>query len=286
MLTALAPAYQASQSPFQALRSELKHSASEDVYFVGQQSAAVAAAISNTPYHLAAGRNVTRLENVADATIFDGPYPPVDPTQIGLLWFAFTPPLPQQGETGGLLRQVWDDGNRTVFRFRQATWQQFSQPPHLLSNAVYRWLGREFLPDGSVREIRTSDVRDPQEIAAKYDVDSTTNYAGLVLPLHFNLTRYAAVLTQGADNRVLSTVSATVTGIRRLESGRSLTIELPGKTYVEDFRASAGGLAGSPVHYLVGTNSLPTVEEVRQGSLNRGALRTAEGSSRSNYEKQ
>jgi hypothetical protein len=253
LLSAFEAAYRPSESPFQNLRRELKRSLKDDVYF------------SNAPPKLPgwAARSSSKatsghsVNNVAIATVLNGKYPPMDPYYAGFLWFAFTSPSAQGDGTNQMLLEIWDEGHPNRARFRRATWTQFAESPKLVSSAVYNWVGKEFLPDGTVATIAVSDVPQPMGMAARYEVEGTTNLSGLMLPSKLKLTRYATKAAKDGKPRVLTTDVAVVTSVRLLSANESLAANLPGRTYVSDYRVSARGLNGKPTSYLLDGGCFP-----------------------------
>ena len=252
-LTAFEAAYKPSDSPFQDLRSELKNSMRGDVYFTnappklpGWAARSSSKATSGHP-----------VNNAAIASVLNGKYPPMDPSYAGFLWFAFTPPSAQGDGTNQMLLEIWDEGNPHQARFRRARWTQFAESPKLVSSAVYNWVGKAFLPDGTVATIPASDVPQPLGMAARYEVESTTNLSGLMLPSKLKLTRYATVAAKDGKPRVLTTDVAVVTSVRLLSANESLAANLPGRTYVSDYRVSARGLNGKPTSYILDGGCFP-----------------------------
>ena len=106
--------------------------------------------------------------------------------------------------------------NRNKTRLRRARWNQFAESPHLVSNAIYSWAGKQILPNGNLDDISTSDVSKPLEIAARYEVDLATNFSSMMVPLHFKLARFHTDRPEGKEPKVVSTVVAKVTEIKRL----------------------------------------------------------------------
>jgi hypothetical protein len=268
MVTALESAYKRSESPFQTLRAELKESKKEDVYFtaphIGTAPNYSDLFPNRAPFReppTSAGKAATNsMDNIATAVVLKGKYPPSDPSYTALLMFAFTPPDEQNGAGNKLLIQTWDDGNPRKTRFRMATWKQLPDPPFLASSAMYVWAGKELLPDGTLASISTSDVSEPSEMAARYDMDAVTNFGGFALPLSFKLTRFDTK----RPREVVTTVAASVVNVSRLALDEPLGVEFPGKTFVSDYRLSAGELKGSHLGYLLDSNPLPAVERLKQ----------------------
>lgn len=257
-----AAGYKPSESPFGSLRTELKESEKEAVYFERDQhgnknnSAPARAATTN------------RTDSVASACVYAGRYPPVDPSEIALLWFAFTPPSPQADGAEKMLLQTWDAGHRESRRFWRATWSQFAGPPALVSGAIYHWAGQELRPDGSKASIGTSGAA----IAARYEVLESTNCAGVTLPMKFQLTRFVSErpdITHANAPHVRTTVVASVVRVSVGASEGPAQIAFPGKTYVIDQRPSGVQLNGAPISYIRNSNSLPTVQEVKQSGKYR-----------------
>ncbi|MEI2725878.1 MAG: hypothetical protein V9H26_20890 [Verrucomicrobiota bacterium] len=141
------------------------------------------------------------------------------------------------------------------------------EPPHLVSSAVYGWVGKQILPNGTLEDINTSDVSKPFDMAARYDVDVPTNCSGLKLPLSFKLTRFDTERSENKEPKVVSTVVASVIKVSLLTSNESLEVKVPGKTFVSDYRLSAGELKGAHLGYLLDSNTPPTTEQIKQGSL-------------------
>lgn len=285
-VSALESAYKSSESPFGSLRSQLKESKNDDVFF------------SNTTFRLPEAfpipywhpldssvkpkppksSNSSQVDNVAVANIFLGKCPPTDPSYGSFLWFAFTPPTEQIDGTNRMLLQIWDDGNPTRNRFRRARWSQFPEFPNLVSTAEFVWAGKEPRADGTMADINTSDVSKPLEIAARFEVDGVTNLSGLVVPLNFKLTRFG---TERLDNKgpgIVSTLFATVIKVGRVSSSVRLEATFPGKTFVSDYRLSAGKLGGSPLRYIHDSPQLPSVDQLKQSGLYRRASRVVEAS--------
>ena len=211
-LTAFEAAFKPSDSPFNKLRSALKKSKKDDVYFTNATLKLPDEATGSA----SKATSVDSAKNVAIATILSGKYPPMDSSYAAFLWFAFTPPSMQTDGTNQMLLQIWDDGNPRNSRFRRAKWTQFAEPPKLLSGAVYNWVGLQWLPDGTVAGMRSKDVLQPLEIAARYEVFGTTNLGNLVLPSSVKLTRYASKQSEDGKRRVLTTDVAVVTSVKRL----------------------------------------------------------------------
>lgn len=276
MVTALEPAYKPTASPFRTLRAALKESKRDDVYFTSLQPA--------TPRHYSdlftgpapfrenpavPGKRATNsLDNAATAVLLSGECPPVDASYAALLAFAFTPPREKRDGGSKLLPQTWDDGNPRAIRLRRGDWKRLPDPPYLVSSAVYAWAGKESLPDGTLTSISTSDVTDPLEMAARYDVDGVTNVNGLTLPLNFSLTRFD---TRQA-RRVVTTVVASVVSAGLCSSDEALEAEMTAKTFVSDYRLSAEGLKGGQLGYLLNSNALPSVEELKRSRRYQRAL--------------
>jgi hypothetical protein len=258
-LTAFEPAYRPSESPFQKLRAELKESKKDDVYFI------------NPPHQLppgitsrSGGASQEPPSNAAVATVLSVKYPPMDPSYAAFLWFAFTPPSEQRDGRNGMLLQIWDDGNPHSARFWHTKWKQFPEPPQLVSSAVYNWVGKQWLPDGTVAGIKVSDVPQPLMMNARYEVDATTNFNGLVLPSKMTLTRYGTKPSADGTPPVLTTDVVVVTGVRRLPADEPSEAKLPGRTYVSDYRLAAGNVDARPVGYFLGAGSLPPAKEVEE----------------------
>ena len=191
LVSALEAAYNSSESPFKVLRNQLKESKKVDLEFRNHPLPTpselydlMTASAGKSPRQPAVSPKVTttnRINNVAVAVALASKYPPMDPSFTALLWFAFTPPEPRTDGTHKLLPQIWDDGSRPNIPFRRAEWKQFTEPPYLVSSAVYCWVGKQFLPGGELVDIDTSDVSTPLGVAARFDVNTTTNLNGLVL---------------------------------------------------------------------------------------------------------
>ena len=274
-VTGLNAAYKSSESPFQSLRSELKESKKQDVYFTNN-SHRVAATYSNLfsastqPKRTTIQNkktNVMQADNVAVAVAIKGKYPPVDPSYVAFLWFAFTTPNEQDDGTNKMLLQIWDDGNPQKNRFRRASWNQFLEQPKLASSAVYNWIGKDLMRNGTLVEITTSDVDKPDEMAARYDVFSTTNFNGLKLPLNFKLTRFMTRRATNGEQVISTTVDGAVVRIKPLKAGEAMGVNLPGKTFVSDYRFSSGELNGADMGYFSNSNALPAIEQMKQTRL-------------------
>jgi hypothetical protein len=240
-LTAFQTAMQKAESPFSDLRAKLIETYTEAVFFTNPPPPQMPEELArqfapSEPTKLNAKPFSSQANNVAIATIGKGNFPPVASSHIGFLWFAFTPPRVQQDGTNQLLFQVWDDGNPTKRRFRQARWHSFSEPPQLISSADYIWSGWQWLEDGRQENLRTSDVSNPLATAARYEVITTTNLAEWRLPQHFKLTRYATIQTGPEPPRIVSTIVATTVAVRQFSPTEPLQVTVPGKTFVSDYR--------------------------------------------------
>ncbi|MCW5555317.1 MAG: hypothetical protein KIS67_24545 [Verrucomicrobiae bacterium] len=264
MVTALETASSESESPFQSLRAELKASKAIEVYFSNPPppravvSNAVSAAVSSRP--------TVNASNVAVAVALKGNFPRVDQSYVAFLWFAFTSPGDQAHGTSNALLQIWDDGQPQKVRFRHAKWNEFNEAPNLVSSAEYHWSGKQLHPSGRLEEITTSSAKRAGQVAARYEVPTATNFAQLRLPLEFRLIRYAATEAEAGKEIVSSTMVGTVVDCQTLSASPS-DPELPGRTFVTDYRASAEELKGSPVGYLHDSNALPTVEQVKRSKF-------------------
>jgi hypothetical protein len=240
-LTAFQTAMQEAESPFSDLRAKLIETYTEAVFFTNPPPPQMPEELArrfaaSEPVQLNAKPFSSQANNVAIATIGKGNFPPVSPSHIGFLWFAFTPPKGQQNGTKQLLLQIWDDGNPTKRRFRQASWRSFSEPPQLVSSADYIWSGWQLLEDGRQENLQTFDVSDPLATAARYEVITTTNLAEWRLPQHFKLTRYATIQTGPEPPRIVSTIVASTVTVRRFSPTEPLQVTVPGKTFVSDYR--------------------------------------------------
>jgi len=288
-LSAFEPPSRPVQPLFQNLRSVLKETKKDDVYF------------SNAPPDLSiieairsrrAGRSgaslsesvhTNRPANVAIAITRRGNYPMVDMSSIALLWFAFTPPSSEAVTGDKMLLQIWDDGNPTKNRFRRAAWSQFAEAPHLISAARYNWAGKELQPDGILTDIDTSDVDSPLAEAARYNAWSTTNLDDLVLPLDFKLTRFATRRSESNQTQVVSVATGSVFWLGCLPIGESLELNAQGKTFVTDYRLSSEGLRGMPLKYLINSNQPPDSRQLKQSRLYKRTLAMAKAATPSPY---
>lgn len=250
-------AYKSSESPFQSLRSDLIKSKRDDVFFTNLSRPMMPTTHSKSK----------NASNMAIALTFKGRYPPVDSSYIAPVWFAFTPPVGQKEGINKMLLQIWDDGNPAKNRFWQASWNQFETYPHLVSSAAYVWVGKEMLPNGSMININNSGVSKPEEMAVSYDVKSTTNFNGLVLPVNFKLTRFTPQRAPNRDQRLSSTIEAWVVQFNLVGPAESMVVKIPGKTFVTDYRLSGSELKGENLGYFLDSNIPPTVESLMQSSL-------------------
>jgi hypothetical protein len=215
-----------------------------------------------------------KIDNAAVAVAHNGIYPPVDQSYVAFLWFAFTPPIPQHDGTNEMLLQIWDDGNRLIRRFRRASWTQLGRPPNLISNATFLWAGKQRSPDGSLVGIPVSDVSSPGDVAGQYQVSLVTNIDGFAFPIQFALTRFMTKRNAAGQQKISSTVVASVVAASIVDSKARLPMVFPKRTLVADYRLSVGELRGTPLTYLVDTNAPPGVEQIRQSDLYK---RAAEG---------
>ena len=110
-------------------------------------------------------------------------------------------------------------------------------------------------------------------MAARYEVNAETNFNGLVLPLKFTLTRFDIKRSPNGEQRPVSTVVASTVKVSRLASDESLDVKLPAKTFVNDYRVSAGDLKGSSHTYVVDSTSNfpPTIEQLKRSGA-RGPM--------------
>lgn len=290
LLTGFASAYKSAESPFQALRPTLKNLIENDSLsankspsplpalsnaLTSEKSPETAAIVSNLLSSLGKTVGTNRvasnhINNVAEAVAVKGTYPPSDPSYVALVWFALTPPNIGPDK---MLLQIWDDGNRRSTRFRRAKWTQFKEDPQLVSSAVYDWVGKQLLKDGSLETIDTSDVTKPEEMAANYEVETSTNFNGLTLPASFKLTRFTPWRRNNGEQVTSSTVVGKVVEVGTFSADGSLEVKLPGKTAVIDYRLSADELKGSSVQYITSSNSLPEEGWIRRtGQFKRSSI--------------
>lgn len=266
---ALEFAYNRADSPFQTLRAELKQSKPDEVSFKSPPPSAVSAVVSNYLRQWSPGETkiTNRADNIAVATVFKGDYPPADPSYAALLRFVFRTPDPLSDGANELLPQIWDDGNSEKIRFRRARWRPCAESPKLVSGAVFDWIGKELLPDGTWADLNVSDVDRPLETAVVCEVGATTNFAGSLLPLEFRLTRFKPKRSRTGEQLVSSTVAATVTRLSTPAPGKDLEVKFPGKTFVTDFRLGTGGSRHTPLRYLVDSDVFPGTDQLPQSSF-------------------
>ena len=262
LLTAFEAAYKPSESPFQKLRAELKETRKEDVYFTNPPPPTLP--LPRGVRARSSGASQEAPPNVAIATVLRGQYPPAESSYAAFLWFAFSPPSVQREGTNQMLLQAWDDSHIHSACFRRARWKTFAEPPGLVSIAVYSWLGKESLPDGTVARIEARDVPQPLAPAARYEVEATTNLSGLTLPTRIKLTRYGAKPAGDGTRIAVTTDVAVVTSVRRLAGDEPSEPKLPGRTYVSDYRLAAGNLDGKPVRFFLEAGPLPPAKEVEE----------------------
>lgn len=272
-VTGFDAAYKSSESPFQELRRELRKSHPAVVFFTNPPAPAKPSALSNAVFQLDKSKHSTttnsnQSDNVATAVVLQGEYPPVDQSYAAFVWFAFTPPKPLAVVPEKMLLQIWDDGNPDKNRFRRAHWQCFSEPPQLILDAAYKWEGKERFQNGALKDISTANVNGREELSAHYVVEAKTNFWGAVLPLGFRLTRYAPTLSTNGLAVVSSTMNATVVRLGFLESDQLLGVQIPGKTYVSDYRVANQGLNGLALQYDT-SNALPAVDQLKQSAAFR-----------------
>lgn len=276
-LSAFAGANNPSESPFGDLRNQLEASEKEAVYFERnhpnkERDEAFARLSLPGPRPASNSAAADRLNNVAIARVFAGQFPAVDPSESALLWFAFAPPAPRSDGTNPMLFQMWDDSHQGT-RFRRASWEQFSASPQLVSSAVFHWAGKKISTDGSLVNLSYSDMVDPQGIAARYEVEESTSFNGLRLPLKFKLTRFSPGRSANDPPRVSSTFAAFVTKIGPLATNALLAVKVPGKASVEDYRPSKAGQRPRTGAYLLEPNSLPMLEQLDKSQTNGGPSR-------------
>ncbi len=281
MVTAFADPLQPAEPRLEALRAQLRRSSRDEVRSASS-TVAVPGVLSNILRRAAASAKLNRTNTVNNAAIARakrGKYPSVDPSFVAFLWFAFTPPSEEADGTSRMLLQIWDDGNPLEDRFRDAEWHEFAEAPHLVSRAVYQWAGRRATPDGRWARINISDVARPAGVAARYDVDVTTNIGSLVLPLRFRLTRFSTDRSAKEAPIAVSTISASVLSVSQLAPSESLEVQVPARTFVSDYRLAETQPAGTSLRYMLRSNSLPAIEQLKKTSAHRRAVRDATVSS-------
>lgn len=286
-LTMLGSAYDGAESPFRDLRENLNKLMADDPLFTNSSQKQIVA----SPLVASTGKAgqltplVKPIGNVATARVIKSDFPPVDPTSVALIWFGFTPPRLQTFGTNEMLLQIWDDGSAPKSRFRQARWNSFPEAPHLVSNASFNWTGKQILANGAIEDIKISDVTNPLETAASYEVASTTNLNGMVIPLNFKLTRFKAKTSTVNKFQVANIVNLSVVRISQFSSPEELNVQIPGKTFFSDYRLSSGELQGRPLNYI-DTNPPPEVSAVKDSKLYKRTLmvvnQTAHATPRSN----
>ncbi len=268
-LTAFDSAYKSSESPFQKLRAQLMESNKDDVYFTNPPLV-IPAAFSNVVRTTIPDPS-NSVGNVAVARVVSGKNPPVDSSYAAFLWFAFTPPNVQIDGTNKMLLQIWDDGNPLKTRLRRATWNRFAESPHLVSSAVYAWVGKYLLPSGKLDDIDVSDVSKPLEIAVRYAVEEATNFSAFRLPLNFSLTSFNTERLGNDEPGVSSSLVASVVKARRFSSAKFLEVKAPGKTYVSDDRFSDGALNPRPLNYLIESKSGSLLGQIQKSAPYAGS---------------
>ena len=120
-------------------------------------------------------------------------------------------------------------------------------------------------------------------MAARYDVDITTNLSGLVLPFSFRLTRFRPNKVENKETTVSSTIQASVIHVARISSDTPFEIVVPGKTYISDYRLSAGELKGVPFSYVLDSNSIPGVSQIQQSGLFKNKIKSINDAAPSPY---
>lgn len=238
-VSAFDTAYSSSKSPFANLRKELKETRKEDLSLTNSRVNIEEIYSKKFPTLVVSKKeNANHVYNDAVANVRKGKFPGVDSSYAALLWFAFNPPIEQKVGTNRMLLQIWDDGSPNKTRFRQASWKQFEQAPHLVSGAQYEWIGKELLPDGRFEAIKIVDASKPLSTAVRYEVGGTTNLGSIVLPLGFTLTRFNSKRVGNEEPKVVTTVEASVVSVRQLSAEESLEVEVPGNTIFTDLRGS------------------------------------------------
>ena len=252
VLTGLAAAYDSNKTPLKSIRAIVNELGETNLNLLHHQTPIFHQNPSPAP---SVTKNLS--DNVAVARHYVGNVPPADESFASLLWFAYTKQTGLKGDSTetGLMPKIWDDGKPSDHEMRYAIWTNFENEPYLIKNAQFRWSGVDRPSDGS--EIKVASSINSSDPAATYQVYATTNLAELVLPLSFELTRFASVRSISDRPKRLTSIVASVVNVSLVESPSTLAIEPPGKTVVSDYRFAAKETKGLPFTYSVMTNLSP-----------------------------
>jgi len=250
-IVGFAAAYDPNKSPLRPMRAIVNGLGETANDFNHQTPVPQNPPSGNTP-----SRRGDLSDNVAVARHFVGDVPRADGSFASFLWFAYTKQtgLKVDSPADGLLPKVWDDGKPLDREMRDAVWTNYENAPYLVKSVLFRWSGVAKRTDSI--EIKLDSSITSSNVAASYQVYSTTNLAELVLPRTFEMTRFSRVRSISDRSKKLTSLVATVVAVSLIESQSTLTIEPPGKTVVSDYRFATEQAPGKPFVYAVKTNLL------------------------------
>lgn len=187
---------------------------------------------------------------------------PLTPAMLRCFVSRSSRPSPRQNN---ILPQVWDDGHPRSVRFRAAHWERFDAPPGLISRAsFFRNESHDVAGRGNVHKDATPNLAHGS-LEAAYEVQSTTNLNGLVLPVSFSLTRYNFPKSPSDRRRIVTTDSVVAFEVRTNKPAEPLSVSVPVRTVVNDFRAAPS--IGTPLVYVIESGQIPGTAEVKQSKL-------------------
>jgi hypothetical protein len=194
--------------------------------------------------------------------------------EAGALWLAFASAYYLNKESSGYLEPAAtlnvNSGNDLepyqILR-QKTTVSRFKQKPFLPSEVVYYDDGRYRIP-GSDSPHATIQFPPPYQKGftnTVYRVITATNVAGLTVPLRAEMTTYVPKRdgTHSTHLRMIAQYEILTTNVTELGSWNMDCRELPGVTFVHDYRFAE---VLSPVYAVTYfcTNSFPAEEEVKQ----------------------
>jgi len=204
--------------------------------------------------------------NLGDAPLFNTDF-------IQPIWLAFASSCYLRRATNGMLPRVWTyEHPIQVFtnNLVEATWNTTPESPYLATNIIFLNNGTYYVDSYHGVEKNVNPMRLPKPYEngytnAIYRADSLTNFEGLMIPLHFKLTRLERVQDpkHAADLRIFSSAEASVSHITHHDAGRFLP-DISTNTTVVDRRFFLSPAHPNEIDYISPSNSWLAMEQAHK----------------------
>lgn len=201
--------------------------------------------------------------NLGAAPLFDTDF-------IQPIWLAFASSCYLRRATNGMLPRVWTyEHPIQVFtnNLVEAAWHTTPEPPYLATSIIFLNNGTYYAGEYRGVEKSVNPLRQPKPYEngytnAIYRADHLTNFEGLVVPLHFKLTRLERVqdAKRAADLRLFSSAEASVSHLTHHDVDRFLP-DISTNTTVVDRRFFLSSAHPNEVDYVSPSNSWLAMEQ-------------------------